>query len=423
MSMPQPDKFLRELFDAAVSAADPENTLASFLPAPPKGQTLVLSVGKAAASMARATETHLRGDISGLALTRYGHRIDCDQIEVVEAGHPLPDEVGRATTERFLSLAKNLTADDLLLFLISGGASSLLVKPADGLNLDDKQEITHALLKSGAPIDEINCLRKHLSAVKGGRLAEAAFPARVATLAISDVPGDDPAVIGSGPTVGDPTTCLDALTISDRREINLPPLARIALTERKWESVKPDDPALAKTIFELIARPADSQNAAADAARKAGFCPTLLGDNLEGEARDLGLKHARMALAATPGVILSGGETTVTLTDKPGRGGRNCEYLLALAIALDGAPNIHAIACDTDGIDGTEDAAGAIIGPATLARAKASGLDAAVMLNRHDSYTFFDVLGDLVKTGPTLTNVNDFRAILISSGEHIEAVL
>ena len=418
MSAPQSDKLLRELFDAAVAAADPANTLASFLPPPPNGQTLLLSVGKAAASMAYATATHWHGDMAGLALTRYGHSIDCDHIEVVEAGHPLPDEVGRATTERFLSLAKNLTADDLLLFLISGGASSLLVKPADGLNLDDKQAITHDLLKSGAPIDEINCLRKHLSAVKGGRLAEAAFPARVATLAISDVPGDDPAVIGSGPTVGDPTTCLDALTISDRLGIDLPPLARAALIESKWESVNPDDPTLATTTFELIARPADSQNAAADAARNAGLYPTLLGDNIEGEARDLGLKHGRLALTAAPGVILSGGETTVTLTGKPGRGGRNCEYLLSLAIALDGAPNIHAIACDTDGIDGTEDAAGAIIGPDTLARAKASGLDATFMLDRHDSYTFFNVLGDLVKTGPTLTNVNDFRAILISSGEH-----
>ncbi|PPR10373.1 MAG: putative hydroxypyruvate reductase [Alphaproteobacteria bacterium MarineAlpha11_Bin1] len=413
----KPDKFLRDLFDRAVSAADPRNTIGPFLPSPPTGRTLVLSAGKAAASMAFSVETHWHGDIYGLAVTRYGHSFDCKRIEVIEAGHPLPDEVGRVATQRFLSLANELTEDDLLLFLISGGASALLVEPADRLDFEDKRVITNALLKSGAPINEINCLRKHLSAVKGGRLAAAAYPAQVITLAISDVPGDDPSVIGSGPTVGDPTTCLDALRVVDKFRINLPHHARAALIEGKWESLDPSDQTLTKTTFELIACPADSQNAAADFIRNAGLYPMLLGTDIEGEARELGLEHARLAVSAIPGVILSGGETTVTISDHHGRGGRNCEYLLSLAIALDGAPGIHAIACDTDGIDGTEDAAGAIIRPDTLARAKRAGLDANSILDNHDSYTFFDTLDDLVKTGPTLTNVNDFRAILISGGE------
>ncbi|CAN0458007.1 unnamed protein product, partial [Discosporangium mesarthrocarpum] len=395
---------------------DPAAVIAPHLPEPPAGRTLVLAAGKAAASMAHAVERHWPGDINGLAVTRYGHGMDCAAIEVVEAGHPLPDAAGRAAAARFLELARGLTANDLLLCLMSGGASALLVEPAAGLSLDEKQAVNKALLHSGAPIDEMNCVRKHLSAIKGGRLAAAAYPARVVTLAISDVPGDDPAVIGSGPTVGDPTTCADALAIAAAHGIALPAAAETALSTGAWESVKTDDPVLAGVDFGMIARPADAQAAAAEVARKAGLVATLLGDDLEGEARDVAAGHAGLALTAAPGVILSGGETTVTVDaagPPPGRGGRNCEYLLALAIALDGAAGIHALACDTDGIDGTEDAAGAVIAPDTLPRAAALGLDAHAMLRGHDSYTLFERLGDLIVTGPTRTNVNDFRAILI----------
>lgn len=413
---------LRRLFDAAVRAADPATVMAPHLPDPPPGRTLVLAAGKAAASMAHAVEQHWQGDqndqsgLGGLAVTRYGHGMDCARIEVIEAGHPLPDAAGHAAAKRFLEQATSLTRDDLLLCLMSGGASALLVEPVDDLSLDEKQAVNCALLHSGAPIDEMNSVRKHLSAIKGGRLAAAAHPARVVTLAISDVPGDDPAVIGSGPTVGDPTSCADALAIATARGISLPAAATTALSSGAWESIKPDDPVLAGSEFRIIARPADAQAAAADAARNAGFVPTLLGDDLEGEARDVAADHARVARIAPPSIILSGGETTVTVdaaAAAPGRGGRNSEYLLALAIALDGAPGIHALACDTDGIDGTEDAAGAVIGPDTLTRAAALGMDAEAMLCGHDSYTFFDRLGDLIITRPTRTNVNDFRAILV----------
>lgn len=408
---------LRALFDAAVAAADPAHILPPHLPAPPKGRTLVLAAGKAAASMARAAEVNWPGTLDGLAVTRYGHGLPCDRIEVIEAGHPLPDAAGLDAAGRFLDLAETLTEDDLLLCLISGGASALLVEPADGLSLDRKQAITRALLHSGTPIDEMNCVRKHLSAIKGGRLAAAAWPAPVVTLAISDVPQDDPAVIGSGPTVGDPTTCADALRIAKARGIALPDTAVNALENGRWESIKPDDPLLSSTSYTLIARPEGAQKAAGAGARAQGIAPTLLGADLEGEASDLATEHARLSKQAPAGVLISGGETTVTVDDATtpgGRGGRNCEYLLALAIALDGAPGIHALACDTDGIDGTEDAAGAFISPDTLARARDAGLDPAAMLRDHDSYSFFERLGDLIVTGPTRTNVNDFRAILIS---------
>lgn len=422
--------FLRALFDAAVAAAGPAHILPRYLPAPPTGRTVVLAAGKAAASMAHAAEMSWPGALGGLAVTRYGHGLACDRIEVIEAGHPLPDAAGLGAAGRFLEHARALTRDDLLLCLISGGASALLVEPADGLSLDQKQAITRALLRSGAPIDEMNCVRKHLSAIKGGRLAAAAWPAAVVTLAISDVPRDDPAVIGSGPTVGDPTTCADALAIARTRRIALPDTVIDALENGRWESIKPGDPALSTSTYTLIARPVESQEAAADAARKHGIAPTLLGADLEGEARDLAIEHARQSKQAPAGVLISGGETTVTVegsTPPGGRGGRNCEYLLALAIALDGAPGIHALACDTDGIDGTEDAAGAFISPDTLARARDAGLDPAAMLRDHDSYSFFGRLGDLIVTGPTRTNVNDFRAILISpsiaGGEAGRAVL
>lgn len=428
-SQPQRD-FLRGLFDAAVAAADPAIVLPAHLPAPPRGRTVILAAGKAAASMARAAEQNWpqknKVDMTGLAVTRYGHGLPCNRIDVIEAGHPLPDAAGQGAAGRFLEQAHALTEDDLLLCLISGGASALLVEPAEGLSLDDKQKITRALLRSGAPIDEMNCVRKHLSAIKGGRLAAAAWPAPVVTLAISDVPLDDPAVIGSGPTIGDPTSCADALAIARKRGIALPDGAVAALEDGRWESVKPDAAALTSARYTLIARPEDAQGAAAAAAQANGVPPTLLGADLEGEARDLAFEHGRLALEAAPGVLISGGETTVTVGDTTspgGRGGRNCEYLLALAIALDGAPDIHAIACDTDGIDGTEDAAGAFISPDTLARAKDAGLDAGAMLRNHDSYTFFERLGDLIVTGPTRTNVNDFRAILIAGGEAGPAVL
>ena len=402
---------LRNLFDAALAAADPSAVVPQHLPAPPRGRTLALAAGKAAAAMARAAERNFRGETSGMAVTRYGHGLDCERIEVIEAGHPLPDAAGRRAASRFLAAARQLTADDLLLFLVSGGASALLAEPAEGLGLDEKAAINRALLKAGAPIGDMNCLRKHLSAVKGGRLAAAAAPARVATLAISDVPGDDPAIIGSGPTVADPTSCGDALAVAERYGIELPPPARAALKDGRWESIKPGDRCFDDAIYTIVARPADALDAAAARASSEGLVVRNLGDDLEGEARDLAAAHAR--LARQPGVLISGGETTVTLSGSSGRGGRNCEYLLALALALDEAPNVHAIACDTDGIDGTEDAAGACIGPDTLRRARAAGLDARRMLREHDSYGFFERLGDLIVTGPTRTNVNDFRAVLI----------
>lgn len=402
---------LRNLFDAAVAAADPSVVVPRHLPAPPRGRTLVLAAGKAAAAMARAAERNFPGETSGMAVTRYGHGLDCERIEVIEAGHPLPDAAGRRAASRFLAAARELTADDLLLFLVSGGASALLAEPAEGLDLDEKAAINRALLDAGAPIGDMNCLRKHLSAVKGGRLAAAAAPARVATLAISDVPGDDPAIIGSGPTVADPTSCEDAIMVAERYRIELPELARAALEDGRWESIKSGDRCLDNATYTIIARPADALDAAAARASSDGLAVRNLGDDLEGEARDLAAAHA--LLARQPGVFISGGETTVTLSGSSGRGGRNCEYLLALALALDEAPNVHAIACDTDGIDGTEDAAGACIGPDTLRRARAAGLNARQMLRDHDSYGFFERLGDLVVTGPTRTNVNDFRAVLI----------
>ncbi len=417
MTGPNPRDFLRGLFDAAVAAADPQRTLPLHLPDPPMGRTLVLAAGKAAASMAKAVEGSWKGPFSGIAVTRYGHGLPCDNIEIIEAGHPLPDDAGAAAAKRFLKSASALTEDDLLLFLVSGGASALLVEPAPGLALAEKQAISGVLLKSGAPIDEMNCLRKHLSAIKGGRLAAAAHPAKVVTLGISDVPGDDPAVIGSGPTVGDLTSCKDAMEIAKRRGIDLPPHVLAALTSEEWASVPPNDPRLEHVEYRLIARPSNSQSAAADHAKALGISASLMGADLEGEARHLGQGHAALALRSGPGVLLSGGETTVTVDGKGGRGGRNCEYLLALAIALNGVPGIHAIACDTDGIDGTEDAAGAVITPTTLNRAAKAGLDAQMMLDGHDSYSFFAELGDLIITGPTRTNVNDFRAILIVGGE------
>ena len=404
---------LRAMFAAAVAAADPRAVVAPHLPAVPKGRTLVFAAGKAGAVMARAFEDRWPASLDGAAVVRYGHGVPCRRIEVVEAGHPLPDDAGRRAARRFLDAAAGLGSDDLLVFLVSGGASSLLVDPAPGLSLRTKREICRALLASGAPIGAMNCLRRHLSGIKGGRLAAAAHPARTVTLAISDVPGDDPAAIGSGPTVGDPTGCADALEVADRHRIPLPPPVRRALEEGRWETVKPDDPVMDRADYRIVSRPADALGAAVERARAFGFAAQNLGDDLAGEARELAEAHAVEARRRTSGVLVSGGETVVTVDRPGGRGGRNREYLLALAIALDGSPGIHAIACDTDGIDGSGDAAGAVIGPATLDRARALGLDPRRMLEEHDSHGFFSALGDLVVTGPTRTNVNDFRAILI----------
>jgi hydroxypyruvate reductase len=400
------------MFDAAVAAADPALRVPPHLPPPPPGRTWVVAIGKAAASMAKAVEDHWTGPLSGVAITRYGHGLPCRRIDVVEAGHPLPDGSGLAGARRALAGAEALGPDDLLLALVSGGGSALLALPAPGITLADKQGLTRALLACGATIGEINCLRKHLSAVKGGRLAAAALPARIATLAISDVPGDDPATIASGPTVPDPTTLADARAVVAKYSLEVPTAIARALADPANETPK----SLPAAEVRIVARPRDSLAAAAEVARANRFEPVVLGDALEGEARDLGAAHARLAARPGPCVLISGGETTVTLGKADGRGGRNAEYLLALAVALAGRPAVHAIACDTDGIDGSEDNAGAILAPDSLARARAAGLDPGDRLVRHDAYGFFAGLGDLVVTGPTRTNVNDFRAVLVEAG-------
>ena len=410
-----PGLVLRRLLDAALASAQPAQCLPRHLPEPPAGRTVVVGAGKAAATMARAVEDHWEGPLEGLVVTRYGHRVPTEKIEVVAAAHPVPDVGGREAAARILSLAEGLSADDLALCLISGGGSALLTLPAPGIALADKQELTGALLRSGAAIDEINCVRKHLSAIKGGRLGAACHPARVVSLLISDVPGDDPAVIGSGPTVPDPTTFADALAVLRKYGIAEPAALIRHLEDGAEETPKAGDPRLADAETRIVATPAMALAAAAEAAREAGYEPVILGDALEGEAHVLAREHAGLARDAAPGtVLLSGGEVTVTVTvTGAGRGGPNAEYALALALALDGAPGVFATACDTDGIDGTEDNAGALVTPATLARAREAGEDAAARLAANDAYGFFARLGDLVMTGPTLTNVNDFRAILV----------
>jgi hydroxypyruvate reductase len=417
--MTDPPEFLRTLFDAAVARASPDICVPPNLPAPPRGRTVVVGAGKAAASMARAVEAHWPGPLDGLVVTRYGHGAPTRFIEVVEAGHPMPDAAGEDAARRIVERARDLTPDDLVLALISGGGSALLTLPAPGLSLADKQAVNRALLKCGAAIGEINCVRKHLSAVKGGRLALAAYPARVVSLIISDVPGDDPATVASGPTVPDATTLADANAILVKYGIVPPPAVAAHLADPASETPKPGDPRFAHVENRAISTAKASLEAAAEVARKAGVTPIVLGDAIEGEASQVAADHARLAVervrtSTGPIVLISGGETSVTVKGN-GRGGRNAEYLLALAIALGAHPAIHAIACDTDGIDGTEDNAGAIIGPDTLARAAALGLDARALLTDNDAYGFFSALGDLVVTGPTRTNVNDFRAILVMS--------
>jgi glycerate 2-kinase len=414
---------LRQMFEAAVEAAAPSRCVPPYLPPPPIGRTVVVGAGKAAASMARAVEDHwpAGAPLSGLVVTRYGHGLEpSGRIEVVEASHPVPDAAGLLAASRILDLVQGLTADDLVLCLVSGGGSALLALPAPGVDLADKQAVNRALLRSGAAIQDMNCVRKHLSAIKGGRLAAAATPAALVSLVISDVPGDDPSVIASGPTVPDRTTLADARAILARYGITPPAAVLARLRDPAAETPKPGDAAFARARTVIVATPQASLEAAAAVARAAGVTPVILGDAIEGEAAEVARVMAGIARqcgkhgqpAGPPCVLLSGGETTVTMRGD-GRGGRNAEFLLALAVALDGHAGIHAIACDTDGIDGTEDNAGAWLAPDSVARATRTGIDARARLADNDGYGVFAGLDDLVITGPTRTNVNDFRAILI----------
>jgi hydroxypyruvate reductase len=413
---------LRRLFDAAIASAQPARCIPPHLPDPPAGRLIVIGAGKASAAMARAVEDHWHGPLSGLVVTRYGHAVPCRQIEIVQAAHPVPDAAGRNAARRMLTLVRGLTADDRVLCLLSGGGSALLPLPAEGITLADKQAVNRALLRSGASIREMNCVRRHLSAIKGGRLAAACHPARVLTLLISDVPGDDPVEIASGPTVADPTTCREALAVLRRHGIDAPPAVIALLESGRGETVKPGDPRLAGAQARLVATPHGALAAAARAAGAAGWPAHLLGDAIEGEAREVAKVMAGIARQvalhgqpfAPPCVLLSGGETTVTVRGE-GCGGRNVEFLLALGIALAGRPGVHALAGDTDGIDGHGPAAGAYLGPDSLARARALGIRPTDRLSANDGHGFFGALGDLVVTGPTLTNVNDFRAILIEA--------
>lgn len=413
---------LRALFDAAVAAADPRIVLAQHLPPKPtKGRTIVVGGGKSAAVMAAALEDAWPDvAMQGVVVTRYGHAVPTKRIEVIEAAHPVPDANSQKGAQRLLQAVQGLTADDLVIALMSGGASALLAAPAPGLTLEDKQAINKALLACGANITEMNAVRKHLSAIKGGRLAAAAAPARIVTMAISDVPGDDPAVIGSGPTVPDRTTFADARALIARFGIVPSPAVAARLAQDADETPKPGS--LPRTEFRMIATPLMALQATAKAAEAMGFTPVILGDALEGESKEMGTVMAGIARSIrdhgypvkAPAVLLSGGETTVTLGAGPfGHGGRNTEFLAGLAVALDGAPGIWAMAADTDGVDGMDEVAGAILTPDTLVRLKAQGLEARTMLAGHDSHTLFKSVGDLIVTGPTLTNVNDIRAVLI----------
>jgi glycerate 2-kinase len=425
----EPEAFLLALYEAAVARALPSRNMASYLPKPPsKGRTLVLGAGKAGGAMAEAVDRlwPRNAPLSGLVVTRYGHvppgyRQQPGRIEVVEASHPVPDEAGRRAAERIIELTRGLTADDLVLCLVSGGGSALLSMPAEGVSFDQKRTINQALLDSGAAIDEINVVRKHLSAIKGGRLAALCAPAHVVTLLISDVPGDDPAVIASGPTLPDPTTCADALAVVARYGIELPGPVRRRLESGELETPKPGDSCFHGNEVHLIATPQQSLDAAAAVARSAGLDAHVLSDGIEGESHVVGRVHAALARAVAlrgepfkrPCVILSGGETTVTVRSKGGRGGRATEFLLGAAIGLQSQPTVWALAADTDGIDGIEDNAGALVTPQTLQLAAAQGMKAQAFLDRNDAYGFFQPLGALVSPGPTFTNVNDFRAMLV----------
>ncbi len=412
--------FLRSMFDAAVAAAMPHQCVPQNLPAKPKGRTLVVGTGKASAAMAQVFEKAWEGPVEGLIVTRYGHAVPCKQIEIVEAAHPVPDDAGTKGARRMLGMMQGLSADDLVVALISGGGSALLSLPAEGISVEEKRAVNRALLKSGAPISEMNCVRKHLSAIKGGRLAAAAYPARVVSLVISDVPGDDLAAVGSGPTVADPTTFAQARAIIAKYKIDAPQSVIRHLEIATDETPKPGDHRLANVETILIASPQKSLEAAAAIARKSGITPIILGDSIEGEAREVGFVMAGIALQSrrfgqplpAPCVLISGGETTVTVRGS-GAGGRNVEFLMALALKLDGAEKITALAADTDGVDGAREVAGAFIAPDTLSRARAMGMDPWASLTNNDGHGFFESLKDQVITGPTLTNVNDFRAVFI----------
>jgi glycerate 2-kinase len=414
---------LRRMFDAAVASAQPARCVPTHLPRPEElgqGRLVVIGAGKASAAMAQAVEEHWAGPLSGLVVTRYGYGAPCRRIEIVEAAHPVPDEAGLRAAQRTLETVQGLRPEDIVLCLVSGGGSALLPLPLPGLALADKQAVNRAMLASGATISEMNCVRRHLSAIKGGRLAAACHPARVIALVMSDVPGDQPLDIASGPTVADPTTCEDALAIVRRHRLALPAAALALLESGRGESVKPGDHRLARAEIRLIATPQAALAAAAAVAEEAGYAAHILGDAIEGEARDVAKVMGGIALQvaarrqpfAPPCVLLSGGETTVTVRGR-GRGGRNVEFLLSLALALDRRAGIHALAGDTDGVDGQEEIAGAVLRPDTLARAEALGLRARERLDDNDAHGFFEALGDSVVTGPTLTNVNDFRALLI----------
>ncbi len=414
---------LGAMFRAAVDAASPALCVPPFLPRPPAGRTLVIGAGKAAAAMAQVVDSLWPADapLHGLVVTRYGHGVGrLARIEVIEASHPVPDEAGQAAAARMLAMVAGMGPDDLVLCLISGGGSALLALPAPGVTLADKQAVGRALLRSGAGIAEMNCVRRHLSAIKGGRLATAAAPAHVVSLLISDVPGDDPAVIASGPTVADPTTQADARAILAHWGIAVPEAVRRVLADPRLETPKPGAHDFARNDVHVVATAQASLQAAAAVARAAGVTPVILGDAIEGEAAEVGRVMAGIARqvarhgqpAPAPCVLISGGETSVTVRGQ-GQGGRNAQFLLGLAVALEGEAGIHAVAADTDGIDGTQDNAGAWLSPGTLARAGAAGLDARRMLAENDAYGFFAGLGDLLVTGPTLTNVNDFRAVLV----------
>lgn len=413
-------ELLRAMFDAAVAAALPQHSVPLHMPEPPRGRTIVVGAGKASAAMARAFEEHWPHPLEGLVVTRYGHAVPCQSIRIVEAAHPVPDAAGAAAAAEMLQMVKGLGSDDLVVALVSGGASALLSLPAQAITPEEKRAVNKALLACGAPIAEMNCVRKHLSAIKGGRLAAAAFPARVETLVISDVPGDDLSAVGSGPTVADPTTFADALAIVERYRLDLPAPVVARLKAGADETPKPGDARLANSAARLIASPQQSLEAAARVARENGFSPLILGDAIEGEAREIGVAMAGIALQARrfgqpakpPCAIISGGETTVTMKGN-GIGGRNVEFLLSLAVKLHGAEGIHALAADSDGVDGAAEVAGAMIAPDTLARARERGLDARAMLENNDAHTFFAKLGGQLVTGPTLTNVNDIRVILV----------
>ncbi len=407
------------MFKAGVDAALPSLCVPAHLPPRPKGRTVIIGAGKASGAMAKALEDAWDGPLDGLVVTRYGYRVPTERLEVIEAAHPVPDEAGRDAAKRIFELVQGLTEDDLVLCLISGGGSALLALPAEGVTLEDKQAMNKALLASGATISEMNTVRKHLSAIKGGRLAAAAYPAKIVALMISDVPGDDASIIASGPTVPDPSTNEDALGIIEKYGIDVPDNMR-RLLDTAEETPKPGDPCFENVENIMIATPQASLEAAAAAARKAGVTPVILGDSIEGESRDVALVHAGIARQCAmrgqpeqpPCVLISGGETTITLKGN-GKGGPNSEFLLSLAIALDGMEHIYALAGDTDGVDGSEDNAGALIYPDTLARAEKAGINPKAMLANNDPYRFFKGIGDLLETGPTLTNVNDLRAIFI----------